>query len=215
MHLLSITPDRMHTLYHLVHDFIVDFHWHISMELQLEFPCLLPYLHNVSIPLVDKEDNLIWKHSSSGFLSLKNAYNFQKPSGQLCSWAKLIWNSVISPSKSLLLWRLLHNKLPTDENLSLRGCNLPSICNLCLANAETSHHLFLQCPFALYLWNWLGSIIQLNLNLTSFSAIFEICNRGWSPQCKLVIIVAIINIFFFETSKFIKASWYKKYHRAQ
>jgi hypothetical protein len=122
----------MHTLHHLVHDFIVDFHLYIPMELQLEFPSLLPYLHNVSIPLGDKEDKLIWKHSSSGTLSLKNVYNFQKPPGQLCSWAKLIWNSVISPSKSLLLWRLLHNKLPTDENLSLRWCNLPSICNLCL-----------------------------------------------------------------------------------
>jgi hypothetical protein len=194
MQFLNISSDRMLSLHHRVQDFIVDSHWLIPMELQLEFPNLLPYLQNISIPLIEKDDHLIWKHSPSGSLSLKDAYNFVRPPDHLYSWAKLIWNTSIPPSKSLLLWRLFHNKLPTDENLTLRGCNLPSICSLCLNQAESSHHLFLNCPFALSLWNWLGSITHLSINLNSLSEAFEICNRGWSPQCKLVIIAAFINI---------------------
>jgi hypothetical protein len=178
MQVLNISSDKMLSLHHRVQDFIVDSHWLIPMELQLEFPNLLPYLQNISIPLIEKDDHLIWKHSPSGSLSLKDAYNFERPPDHLCNWTKLIWNTAIPPSKSLLLWRLFHNKLPTDENLTLRGCNLPSICSLCLNQVESSLHLFLHCPFALSLWNWLGSITHLSINLNSLSEAFDICNRG-------------------------------------
>jgi transposase len=42
---------------------------------------------------------------------------------QHLQWAKLIWNPDIPPWKSLLVWRLMHQKMPTtDENLMIRGC---------------------------------------------------------------------------------------------
>jgi len=85
--------------------------------------------------------------------------------------------------------------MPTDENLQFRGLSLPSICNLCGKQAESSKHLFLQCTFSLSLWNWLSSVINLSFNFTSVLSIFDICKRGWSPQGKLVIVVAVINIF--------------------
>jgi len=42
-------------------------------------------------------------------------------------WAKVIWSKDILPSKSLPMWRMMLGKLPTDEILASRGCNLPSI----------------------------------------------------------------------------------------
>ena len=43
------------------------------------------------------------------------------------------------------------DKLPTDENLSARGCYLPSMCYLCCNHEETSFHLFVECIYAVKL----------------------------------------------------------------
>jgi hypothetical protein len=55
-------------LQHLVEDFIVDHQWQIPSSLQAGFPNLLPYLNNVAILIVEKEDQRVWKYSSSGHL---------------------------------------------------------------------------------------------------------------------------------------------------
>lgn len=89
--------------------------------------------------------------------------------------------------------RGLHNRLPTDENLTDRGLSFPSLCTLCMSQQETSQHLFFDCPFALKLWNWLQAIVNCQLSL-SVNDIWNICNRGWSPQCHIVILSAIINV---------------------
>ncbi|PNX65865.1 ribonuclease H, partial [Trifolium pratense] len=78
-------------------------------------------------------------------------------------WAKVIWNSTIPPSKSLLAWRLMHNKMPTDDNLKIRGCALPSILNL---------------------------VLQFN----SMEDMWKVCDINWSPQCKVVITSALVNL---------------------
>jgi hypothetical protein len=41
----------------------------------------------------------------------------------------------------------------------------------------------------------MSSIINHTINLSSYLSTFEVCNRGWSSQCKLVITSAIINAF--------------------
>ncbi|MCH92420.1 ribonuclease H protein [Trifolium medium] len=70
-------------------------------------------------------------HTDSGELTLKDAYLHFAPIGPNISWAKSIWNAAIPPSKSFMVWRLFHNRLPTDENLASRGFQLPScFCNV-------------------------------------------------------------------------------------
>ncbi|KAF1876013.1 hypothetical protein Lal_00006644, partial [Lupinus albus] len=46
-------------------------------------------------------------------------------------------SNAIPPSKSFLTWRLMLNKLPTDENLKKRGHSIVSIFNLCRLKAKT------------------------------------------------------------------------------
>ena len=55
----------------------------------------------------------------------------------------------------------MHNKLPIDDNLMLRGCNLPSTCNFCLKSSVTSNHILFECSYAYHIWNWLSSIIHV------------------------------------------------------
>lgn len=59
----------------------------------------------------------------------------------------------------------MHDNMPTDERLMERGCNLSSICNLCLNHAETTFHLFFDCPYAVRIWNWLSATLSINLHV--------------------------------------------------
>jgi ribonuclease HI len=195
VNLLNIPPGLHKQLTYTVSDYFYNNQWYIPMDLQTTFPQLLPYLNQQSSPLLEFGDQVIWKHSTSGDLSLKDAYSFFTQASPKVSWAQMVWNNAIPPSKSFMVWRLFHNKLATDENLAARGFQLPSMCSLCNKQPESSIHLFLQCPFALTLWNWLASIINHSLNLNSFSEILDVVNRGWHQQCKVVITAAVIYIF--------------------
>jgi hypothetical protein len=125
-----------------VSDYICNGLWIIPPQLSQAFHNLSTLVHQVTIPLVPCHDKILWQHSDSGDLHLKDAYNFKLQQIQDLHWAKSIWSPDIQPSKSLLVWRLMHNKVPTDDNLLLRGCALPSMCSLCCKHVESSFHLF-------------------------------------------------------------------------
>jgi ribonuclease HI len=189
-------PQQLHSqLRATVSDFIINHQWFVPLDLQAAYPTLLPYLNQFTIPLEDKEDKLLWIHNSHGDLTLKDAYSFFTTVGQKVNWAKSVWNIAIPPSKSFMVWRLFHHKMPTDEILSIRGLQLPSVCSLCNKEAETTNHLFLHCPFSLALWNWLSSIINQMIDSSTISALWRITNGSWNPQCKIVVTATVIYIF--------------------
>jgi len=193
---LNIPQHLHHLLQSHLDTYIMDTKWNVPQPFISAYPILKQKLTSTTIPLIPKDDKLIWKNSHDGSLSFKDAYTFHASNHpQSLSWSKMIWHAAIPPSKSFLLWRVFHDKLPTDDNLSKRGCLLPSICNLCGAAQETSIHLFIDCPYATDIWHWLGSLLNLNCNLTSFLDIIRISDRNWSPHCKLVILAAIIYCF--------------------
>jgi len=135
-----------------------------------------------------KEDKLIWKKSRDGNLSFKDAYIFHTSSQpQFVSWAKSIWHAAIPPSKSLLVWRIIHGKISTDDHLAKRGLHLPSICNLCNKSEESAHHLFLNCSFSLVICNWLATTLNINCNTSNYLDLISLCDRNWSPHYIIVI----------------------------
>jgi len=105
-----------------------------------------------------------------------------------------IWSKDIPPSKSLLAWRLIRDKIPTTEKLQQRGCQLSYMCSICSTHVEASFHLFFECSLSFKLWYWLASILDTNLHFQFVSDICTLCDRGWSPQCKIVIQASIVNI---------------------
>jgi hypothetical protein len=105
-----------------------------------------------------------------------------------------MWSFDIPPSQFLFIWRLMHVEIPTDENLALRGCRLPSRCYLCLNNVEDSFHLFFQCSFAMKLWSWFAHSVNMVLHFNSIEDIWQFCDRSWSPQCHIVIKAVLINL---------------------
>jgi hypothetical protein len=49
------------------------------------------------------------------------------------------------------------------------------VLGLCLHDSDSSDHLFLQCSFALALWNWLNVTFNTNLDLSSLAALVLSC----------------------------------------
>lgn len=94
-----------------------------------------------------------------------------------------------------MTWRLLHRKLPTNENLRIRGCTLVSICVLCYASDETSSHLFLSCKFAVHLWHWLGSRLNCAIQVLFILFYLESTHVHCSSQVRDIFIGAIIHTF--------------------
>jgi len=133
-------------------------------------------------------------------LTLKDAYEYKRHHPPKTLWAKSIWSKDIPPAKSLLAWRIMHDKVPTDDNLMSRGSLIPSMCSLCLSNNESTFHLFFQCPYAINIWKWFASVLNLNLHFQTIDDIWSLCHKRWNPQCKLAVTSALINI--------LNAKWY-------
>ncbi|KAF1888701.1 hypothetical protein Lal_00036742, partial [Lupinus albus] len=146
-------------------------------------------IEQIHIPCFHKHGRLIWKHSSEGALTKKDAYAFIKPSNNPLNWCKSIWSSYIPPSNSFLTWRLMLKRLPTDENLMRIGIPLASICSLCLVEEET----FAHCKFAFTLWQWLSSLVVFNFNHSSVSNLLDSIVDSWSAQVNEVLVVGILN----------------------
>jgi hypothetical protein len=61
--------------------------------------------------------------------------------------------------------------MPTDENLRTRGCVIVSMCPLCKRDNDSSEHLFIQCPFAIAIWNWVNATFQIKMDHSSLEGL--------------------------------------------
>jgi len=145
------------------------------------YPAVAQIINQISIPSLAQEDQILWKHSSNGDMPLKEAYEFKFQQFNDFHWATTIWSKDIPPSKSMFVWRFMHNKIPTDDNLMYRGCQIPSMCSICFKNSETSFHLFFECSLATKLWSWLANSINIPLQFSSKEDIWKLCDKAWSP----------------------------------
>lgn len=107
----------------LVSDIIKDSHWHIPDILRQKMPTVIPQIENTSLPRSPTDDKLIWTCTADGSFTVSSAYNM------LCT--SRLWGPHIIPRNSLLGWRILRDRLPTNDNLRSRGVTVVSVCNLC------------------------------------------------------------------------------------
>ena len=191
--LLHIPPFLHKQLRDSVADVIVDGAVHLPAAL-LADPAVASRVADIVLPTAPLLDSLVWLHSSDGKLTSKLALNFLMPASISLPWAALIWKSCIPPSCSFILWRIMHGKMPTDENLRRRGCITVSICNLCISTDESSDHLFLQCPFATNIWCWLGAILHLPFNLVSFAALLSSVPQNSSSQVCDIFVASVVHM---------------------
>ncbi|KAK2367272.1 putative mitochondrial protein [Trifolium repens] len=121
----------------------------------------------LKLPLTNtSEDDLIcWQGTKDGHYTVRSGYNAQmewaittsaqaQPSNLLQGahiWNKL-WKIEAPPKQLHLLWRILHNAIPTKINLLNRGIMCDSMCPMCYREPETTNHIFQQCEWARQVW---------------------------------------------------------------
>ncbi|XP_019433069.1 PREDICTED: uncharacterized protein LOC109339965 [Lupinus angustifolius] len=165
--------------------------WAIPNWLAQGFPHIALQISSTITSL--KDDKLIWQNSNDGVLGLKDAYRCITPANNPINWCKTIWSVSIPPSKSFTTWRLIKGKMPTDDNLQKRGCSLVYKCNLCKKSMESSQHIFQLCPFAASLWQWIGSLFSITIDINSLSTIMLACNNSFSPQLRQLVATFIVH----------------------
>ena len=112
-------------------------------------------------------------------MTCSNTYTSLIESTRSSSWGKSIWATYIPPSHSFLLWRILHDKLPTEEAIASRGVHLPSCCKLCFNAPKSIVHIFLECSFAKAIWGAISSLFKHRIRLDG--SIIDL----WSDGCKI------------------------------
>jgi len=87
----------------------------------------------------------------------------------------------------------MHRKVPTDENLHACVCVTVSVCILCMSSVESSDHLFLQCLFAMAIWQWLGSKLHCVVDTTSVHTLLSCIPIRCSSQIADMFVAAIVH----------------------
>jgi hypothetical protein len=113
----------------------------------------------------DVLDRWVWQYDPDGGYSVRGAYKILTAQGDLhmTVTSDIILHQQIPLKVSVMVWRLLRNKLPTKDNLVRRHI-IPPDANMCVTgcgSVETAHHLFLSCPVFAPLWSlvrsWIGT----------------------------------------------------------
>jgi len=150
---LNLPVHFQHNLSAKVSDFIVNHQWNFPFSVLISFPELKHLVEQVTIPIELTKDKLVWMKNNTGDLSFKEAFLFKYDTGQNVNWTKSLWCPDIPPSQSLPVWRIMHNKVPTYENMKTRGVPNPSMCSSRYSEEESTFHLFFRCSSAMKLWN--------------------------------------------------------------
>lgn len=130
------------------------------------------------IPQFSSEDRLIWHHTDSRELSFKDDFLHLHLLQSASTWGKLIWSQYIPPSRSFFVWRIIHNRIPTDDNLRHRGCVIVSMCQLCGAAEESIEHLVVNCVFARAIWDYLSLVFHCPMDLSSAIFVLSVCDKS-------------------------------------
>ncbi|GMN51118.1 hypothetical protein TIFTF001_020275 [Ficus carica] len=128
-------------------------------DVSLNAGCSLPSTFQQLFPDIASEidgvlfstesDVKVWTRSLDGKVTCAGAYASLIHAANLVSWGKQIWAAFIPPSRSILTWKLLHGKLPTDQALKERGFVFPSRCRFCCSADENMQHFYFSLALLL------------------------------------------------------------------
>lgn len=142
------------------------------------------------------EDFLFWNLNVNDILDLREAYSFKSIRMPTIPWSKNLWNSHIPQSRSILIWRMFHCKLPTYDFIMSIGISMASCCPLCCVDPESFQHLFFDCGLANDLWRWLSSLLNFSNKPSSIDGWVRIYSKPASTQATVVVAGIVINTLF-------------------
>lgn len=132
MDLYNIPFHIVTKLQSIIEDCLTNKRWNVPTSMHSWFPFLLSHINKIVIPMVPYNDRRVWNHTTSGHLSLQDAYCFTSHHHHQVAWHKLSWNHDIPHSHSTLSWRIFHTNMPIGDNFMIKGCSFLSMCTLCM-----------------------------------------------------------------------------------
>ncbi|CAK8566134.1 unnamed protein product [Lathyrus sativus] len=100
---------------HLINIILVNGVWDFSKSSTTIPISIQVCIRNHHIPFDIRLDKRCWNLCSNGDLPFKFSYDFKCYRGNFKESWRWIWNKSIPQSKSFMVWRILHNKLPIDK----------------------------------------------------------------------------------------------------
>eukprot|EP00253_Pinus_taeda_P003821 PITA_03821 len=119
------------------------------------------------VPIKKNErDEFRWDPSGSAYTVQAGHQHICYSTFPMTLWNqwRMVWNSEALPKIKFFIWALLKGKILITENLQKRGIIGPSRCPNCYGIEETTHHIFVDCPFAVDCWKKLSLIDKLPWN---------------------------------------------------
>ncbi|GAU28991.1 hypothetical protein TSUD_391920 [Trifolium subterraneum] len=165
---------------------------HVNKELDCSFciletdPTLTPRIKEMTIPVFPLHDKLVWRDSKEGELTANQANNYMFPPQQPVTWSSWIRNKFVPPS-TFIMWRCIHNWMPTDENLLKRDVH-----SLSPLPPDTTHVVITNL---IKLWTWLHSLLHFVFDCTSVISRFTCFSPAWSELLCNLAAVSVVHVF--------------------
>ncbi|XP_057775044.1 uncharacterized protein LOC130994024 [Salvia miltiorrhiza] len=179
-----------------VADYFFEGVWHFTQTFVNSFPQIVCDI--LLLPIGGK-DARFWKPSLQGKVSSVLAFAHHGHKFPRVSWGSWIWEPFIPVRRSLVCWRLLHDRMPNYDRLIRHGLVAPNWCPICKRDAETAEHIFWNCVCVQQAWaiflTWFDFSQGLQeLDIHSF--LVAAWNRQLSSQISMLWKAGIINMIW-------------------
>jgi len=92
--------------------------------------------------------------------------------------------------KTLVLWKILHQRLPIDKDIQIRGLSLCFTCSLCRKQEESLFHLFFDYSVTYQIWNYTKQVFP-EFSPLSINDIIDFLMLSGSPLANLAKLTTI------------------------
>ncbi|CAN0928179.1 Uncharacterized mitochondrial protein AtMg00310 [Linum grandiflorum] len=141
----------------VVENLIIAGHWNQRLIENLFCPASLNQILSIPLPMLPILDRWTWKHTRTGIYSPASGYrlsfNLRRADNAVMQtpllvdfelWAKL-WALPIPSKLRFFAWKIFLDILPTACALQSRHIDTPTLCQVCLADLESTAHLLTSC----------------------------------------------------------------------
>lgn len=154
----------------------------ISVEFITQFFTLWMLLDEVHLDAL-AEDDILWKHTTSGHYSAASAYKAQFIGMVFSPMDQMVWKVWGPPKVKFFAWLALQDRIWTADRLAKRGWPNCGLCPLCKRVQESGSHLFFKCRYTLRLWALVIEKFHIFELDTSSWHLLDSVNAWWTSTC--------------------------------
>jgi hypothetical protein len=127
--------------------------------------------------LSDQKDRVRWAFENDGEYTSKSMYKWLSFRGVSDPQLKKIWRLKIPMKIRIFLWQVIHDRLPTREQILLRHGPTSGLCPLC-DEVESVDHLLFNCPVAVFVWSLVSQVGEWPGNPSSVMDLMSLTRYG-------------------------------------